>query len=336
MLYQEDEGKVTGPKYIAVGKSALDGGTIVIGSPRKNAQNEEHFDNDTLQGADFRAINGVINGKATILYHGLTVPGNICFLKKLVRLTKRGCTRRVMRNFLRDSEIGTIDRLRQLCQDSVDAELSGLAPVVLARASPLPFQARNRPGTDWEDMTKNEGPTNRRFSEREPVGAPFWSVLSANRGFLATIPHLLIMDQTQSLVDELSKLAKDNKNDVILPYAAILACFVWVDLMDCPERGREPFCPADGIASVRGLPNVSLATFIVYFPYWLREHCENGLLYLTHPFRAIHAWYIADIANDSAFEINPKSIAVNTVREAVMAATSSRRPSSQLQCLAPI
>lgn len=143
----------------------------------------------------------------------------------------------------------------------------------------------------------------------------FPSIFAACHGpltsFIANLPATIPTIHDGSLTFQLRRFAEGHPYDILSPNVLLTAAYHWVDITTHPSRMIEPS------AESQSVPNTSLAVFLVYYPFWLREAAHNGQPHYIHPFQFVQTGYDMDMVIGERFRINEGLINQNIVIEAV-------------------
>ncbi|KAM0351311.1 hypothetical protein ACHAPK_007484 [Fusarium culmorum] len=115
--------------------------------------------------------------------------------------------------------------------------------------------------------------------------------------FTLHLPCLAVLDVPKELVDRLNTFLWMYPYDPIALNDALRAVLVHDRIIKAADREAETWAyeVVDGRRWVKhAVPNVALATFVIYWPHYMRYHEEKSNSRHIHPFRFIHAHYVRD------------------------------------------
>jgi hypothetical protein len=107
-------------------------------------------------------------------------------------------------------------------------------------------------------------------------------------GFVFLAPLMRLRVYEDEFYDAMGNFTARHPHDLLSPDMMILAAQIYFDIRRHPEmRLKEFACPENrtrGSQLNTDLPLVDLATFIIYFPHWLRHPENTGLRTRIHPY----------------------------------------------------
>lgn len=161
------------------------------------------------------------------------------------------------------------------------------------------------PGTDLSGMLeynqRPEGNGNRRLSEVTCSA----SLLTRDTGygpsgFSYTVPYTQALEYPGELLLMLKEFALKHPRDLLPLRTLLLACHLWVDVMDHHEMRMERFMETRKRNSklFQSVPEVPLAAFLIYYQHWLKWTEWMGLAKYPHPFRFVQRALETDLHNE--------------------------------------
>lgn len=90
---------------------------------------------------------------------------------------------------------------------------------------------------------------------------------SKPKGFVYMVPYMSNMTFPAELYSKLTEFAKAHPTDKLDAKAMLFAVQLWVDITSHPARMAEEFTQ-----NPNGIPEVSLAVFLLYYEAWLKVH----------------------------------------------------------------
>ncbi|CAF3457783.1 unnamed protein product [Fusarium graminearum] len=122
-------------------------------------------------------------------------------------------------------------------------------------------------------------------------------VMSNDRNFIDDDDVATILDMPKELLDRLNAFLWKYPHDLIALNDALRAVLVHDRIMKAADREAETWAygVVDGRPGLKhAVPNVALATFVIYWPHYMRYHEEKSMSRHIHPFRFIHTHYVRD------------------------------------------
>ncbi|KAL7945864.1 hypothetical protein V8C42DRAFT_357484 [Trichoderma barbatum] len=118
-------------------------------------------------------------------------------------------------------------------------------------------------------------------------------------GFQYWVPYIEVLQYPRKLITMLEEFATSYPKDVLPIRSLLLACHLWVDIMDHENMMMEQFAKPSKQNKNTGIqvPMVSLAQFLIYFPHWIKWTEFMGLSEFPHPFRFVSTAADSDFKN---------------------------------------